>query len=473
MIDLQYLKNRGGSYINRKFIKESKETPVRLECDVLVAGGGTAGVVAAIAAARNGAKTVLIERNGFLGGTMLGGAGPLHSFFNLWKAFEGVEKIQCVKGIPDEIIKRLMSEGGCFGHLETEIGYNYDSTATVVHWEICKGVFFDMMNEEGVKLLLHTMITDVVKEGDSTQGVIIESKSGREAVLAKVLIDTTGDGDLAFHAGAGWLNTHPDAHAGMPFGMANVDINKAVAFFQENDMLTQLVHAPKEDDTDNVVRLGFDLKKLPAFREYMDKYGLWGPLAVAHHVRDMSFINTTNISPLDALDVEEITRAEVELRKQVMTMSEMLKAHIPGFENSYLNWTPVHFGVRRTRIIECEHDITIDEIVNGVKTEDEIARYGFHDCAPRIMIKNGDCYSIPYRSLLPKKVENLLVAGRMITTDWEAHMSTRNTVSCMAMGQGAGTAAALCVKECVPPRRLDVKKLQKVLKEQGVYLGQA
>ena len=457
--------------MNMKYINESKKTPVRFECDVLIAGGGTAGVVAAIAAARNGAKVILAERNGFLGGTMINGAGPLHSFFNLWKAFDGVEKLQCVRGIPDEIINRLISEGGCFGHLETELGYSYDSTATIVHWEKCKAVLFDMMEEEGVKLLLHTLIADVIKEDDHCCGVIIESKSGREVILAKVLIDTTGDGDLAVHAGADWINSYPDAAVGMPFGMANIDVNKAVAFFKYNDMLTQMVHAPKDDETDNIVRLGFDLRKIPVFREFMDISGMWGPLVVSHHVRDMSFINTANLKPLDALDIEEITRAEIELRRQVMKMSEMLKKHIPGFESAYLYWTPVHFGVRRTRIIECEHDISIDEIINGMKTEDEIARYGFHDCAPRIMIKNGDCYSIPYRAILPKKVENLLLAGRMLTKSWEAHMSTRNTVSCMAMGQGAGTAAALCVRSGLNPRELDVKKLQAVLKEQGVYFG--
>jgi len=315
------------------------------------------------------------------------------------------------------------------------------------------------------------MIADAVREDNVVQGVIIESKSGREAILAKVLIDTTGDGDLAVHAGADWINSYPDAAVGMPFGMANVDINKAVAFFKDNDMLTQMVHAPKDDDTDNIVRLGFNLAKIPVFKEFMDKSGMWGPLAVSHHVRDMSFINTANLKPLDALDIEEITRAEIELRRQVMKMSEMLKTHIPGFENAYLYWTPVHFGVRCTRIIECEHDITIDEIVTGVKAEDEIARYGFHDCAPRIMIKNGDCYSIPYRAILPKKVENLLLAGRMLTKSWEAHMSTRNTVSCMAMGQGAGTAAALCVQHGVTPRELDIGKLQSVLRAQGVYFG--
>jgi len=453
------------------YIVENKQTPVRLECDVIVAGGGTSGMVAAIAAARNGAKVVLIERNGFLSGTMINGAGPLHSFFNLYKAFPGAEKIQVVQGIPDEIIKRLEEKNACFGHLEQEMGYAYDSTATIVQWEIVKSVMFDMMEEAGVKLLLHTLVSDVVMENNQAKGVIIESKSGREAILAKIIIDTTGDGDVAYRAGVPSHNTFPDGHVGMPFGMTNVDLNKAFLFFTEMDMVTQVVHAKKDDDTDDIVRIGFDLKKIPLFKEFMEPRLMWGPLTVAHHVRDLSFINTANMKPLDALDVEEISRAEVVLRKQVMEMSELLVKHIPGFEHAYLSWTPIHFGVRRTRIVECEYDITLEDIVDGVKTEDEVARYGFHDLAPKIMIKDAGTYSIPYRALLPMKVEGLLVAGRMITSGWEAHMSTRNTVSCMAQGQAVGTAAALCVKNNVLPRDLDRKLLRKTLIEQGVYLG--
>ena len=453
------------------FINETKKTPVRLSCDVLVVGGGTTGVVAALAAARNGADTVLIDRFGFLGGTIMNGAGPLHSYFNLFKAFPDAEKLQVVRGIPDEIIARMVERGDCYGHLEQEVGYAYDSIATIVQWEPFKGLMFEMMEEAGVKLLLHTLAVDAIMDGNNIKGVIIESKSSREAILAKVVIDCTGDGDVAFYAGEGFDNMFSDSAVGMPFGMCNVDINRLKSYVKENDMMTQIVHADKEDDTDDVVRLGFNLHKLPVFKEYMEKEGLWGPLTVSHHVRDMSYINTANLRAVDALNVEEESKAEITLRNQVMTMSKMLKEHIPGFENASLYWTPVHFGVRRTRIIDCEFDISIEHIVDGVKTDDEIARYGFHDMAPRIMIKNADCYSIPYRAVLPKTIEQLLVAGRMITKGFEAHMSTRNTVSCMAQGQGVGTAAALCISEGVSPRVLDRRLLRQTLIKQDVYLG--
>jgi ribulose 1,5-bisphosphate synthetase/thiazole synthase len=442
-----------------------------MECDVLVAGGGTAGTVAALAAAANGAKTVLIERHGHLGGSMINGAGPLHSFFNLYKAFPQTGKIQVVRGLPDQIVNRLIRVGGCLGHLEQEIGFEYDSVATIIDWEIYKQVIFEMMREAGVKLMLHTLIADTIVENGTVKGVIVESKSGREAVLAKTVIDATGDADVSYRAGAKCANMFPDAHVGMPFGMAGADIPKACAFFAEKGIIYSMIHSDKGSDYDNVVRVGFHLKELPEFKDFMEKAGMWGPLTVARHEGDFSFINTTNIKPLDAINIDEITRAEIELRGQVMAMAGMLKKYVPGFERAYVNWTPVHFGVRRTRIVECEHDITIEEIINAQRFSDEVALYGFHDLAPRIVIKDGKFYGIPYRALLPKNVENLLVAGRLITSNWEAHMSTRNTVSCMAQGQAVGVAAALAAKSGTSPRKIDVRALQDKLREQGVFLG--
>ena len=455
----------------QSYVTESLKTPIVMECDVLVAGGGTAGTIAALAAARNGAKTVLIERHGHLGGSMVNGAGPLHSFFNLYKAFPETGKIQVVKGLADELITRLTKAGGCMGHLEQEIGFNYDSVATIIDWEIYKHVIFEMMQEEQVHIRLHTWISDVITEDNTIKGLIVESKSGREAIMAKVVIDATGDGDVAYRSGCECTNMFPDGHVGMPFGMSNVDIPKACKYIEDQGIMFSMIHADKGSDYDTIARMGFQLNKLPAFKDFMASSGLWGPLTLSRHEGDFSFINTTNIKPLDAVDIEQITKAEIELRAQVMHMAALLKEHIPGFEKAYVSWTPIHFGVRRTRIVTCEHDISLDEIINGQRFKDEIALYGFHDLAPKVIIKDGKYYGIPYRALLPKKVENLLVAGRLITSNWEAHMSTRNTVSCMAQGEAAGTAAALCCKGGNTPRTLSVSQLQKTLASQGVFLG--
>lgn len=453
-------------------IVEKRSTPVRLECDVLVAGGGTAGCVAALASARRGAKTTLVERYGFVGGTMINGAGPLHSFFNLWKAFPGVPKTQVVRGIPEEIIQRMIAAGGCFGHLEQEQGFGYDSVATIIDPEIFKHVMLEMLTEAGVRILFHTWVADAVMEGSRIKGLFVETKSGREALLARAVVDCTGDGDVAARAGAPWRNTYPDAKVGMPFGMTNVDIPKAVAFFQAKGMITQLVHASKSGGPDNFVRVGFDLKKLPVFKAFMDQAGMWGPLTVSRHTGVFSYINTANLGPLDGINPEELTRAEVVLRRQIMGMAALLRQHIPGFEKASVTWSTVQVGVRRTRIIECEHDLSLDEILQARRFDDEVVVYGFHDSAPRLMIANGGAYGVPYRALLPKRIEGLLVAGRMITSDFEAHMSTRNTVSCMAQGQAAGTAAALAAVAGVAPRQLDVGALRAALLADGVFLGQ-
>ena len=363
----------------------------------------------------------------------------------------------------------MIEAGGCPGHLEQLIGYNYDSFATCFDHEIFKHVIFIMLEEAGVKILLHSLIVDAIVVENKVRGVIIENKSGREAVTAKVTVDTTGDGDIAFNAGVNCKNMHPDKHGvSLTFGMANIELKKAVKFLDENNMLSQIVYGNKGSTVDNIIRVGFNLNKIESFARFMAKEGMWGPLTASLNENDLTYINCTLVGPVDALDAVEMTRAEISLRKQVTAMVEFLKKNIPGFEAGYLSWTSVQAGVRRTRVVDCEHDITLQEIENAVRFSDEIAIYGFHDCAPKYTVKNGDAFGIPYRALLPKGIENLLVAGRMITSDWAAHMSTRNTVSCMAQGQAVGTAAALSGKLGIMPRNLDTGILKEALRKDGV-----
>ena len=452
-------------------VSRQYDIPVRQNADVIVAGGGTAGVVAAIASARTGARTLLLEQNGFLGGALLKGAGPLHSFFNLYKAWPDVPKVQVVRGIPSEIVDRLIAVGGCKGHLAQEVGFAYDSVATLIDRGLYKYVAQEMVLEAGAEILFHTSVIDVVDDGER-RGLVIHSKGGLEAIMAKTIVDCTGDGDVAALAGAGFANRFDDTSVGFPFGMANVDIKAAEAFFRENDLITQIVHHEKEPGDDDVVRIGFDLKKIDVFREYMEPRAMWGPLCYAYHRNDMAYINTATVKAVDAIDVAELSRAQIELRRQAHDMAELLKKHIPGYQNAYLSWTADHVGVRRTRIIECDYDLTLDDIVNGARCEDEVALYGFHDMAPKIMIKDGLYYGIPYRALLPRGLDHVLVAGRMITSNFEAHMSSRNTMSCMAQGQAAGTAAALCAREGVATRELAYSKLRETLLAAGVFLGE-
>ena len=453
-----------------KVYQETLSTPIRYQCDVVVCGGGTAGFAAALASARNGAETILIDRNSYVGGSIVSGAGPLHSFFNLYKAFPGAKKQQLVRGIAQEVIDRLVACNGSYGHLEQEKGGNYDSVITLLDWEIFKDEVLRMLEEAGVKILLNTMITGVMRSGNTVQGIVIESKSGREAIRAKVVIDTTGDGDVAALAGAVYTKKHDTTAVGFPFGMMNVDMKRLVAYLEEKEMVTQLIRG-KKDGEDDVIRLGFDLKKDPRFTEFMKKNTMWGPLGFSYHANNFNYINIVNKRNVDATDNEACSKAVIELRHQAMELSGMLVKYIPGFEHAYVSWTANGLGVRYTRVIDCEYDLSLEEITSGARFADEVLLYGFHDCAPRIMIRDAKCYGIPYRALLPRAIEGLLVAGRLITGTWEAHMSTRNTVSCIAQGEAVGTAAALCAREGCTPRALDVQALRATLKSNGVYLG--
>ena len=443
------------------------------ECDVLVVGGGTAGIVAALAAARCGAKTVLVERYGYLGGTLINGAVILHSFFNMYKTVPGAEKVQVVRGIPQEIVDRMVKAGGSLGHAEQEVGSSqYDPFITCIDHEMFKHVAFTMMEEAGVKLYMHTVMTDVVMEGNAVKGIVIENKSGRGVVLAKVVIDTTGDADVAFRAGANCFDLHKHMGASMTFGLANIEPSKTLEFVRQYDgMLFQLARVDRGEGKDDIARLCFQIDKAEQFKEFIRRNpGLNRPKMVCIYEKNATYVNVNGVG-VDPLDAEDITRAEIALRKQIALIVDFFKQNIPGFENCHLSWTADQICVRKSRIVECEYDLSPSEIENCARFDDEVALFGYHDSTPRIVIKNAGFYGIPYRALLPKKVEGLLVAGRLITTDLIAHNSTRNTVACMAEGQAVGTAAALCAKQGLQPSSLDVELLRNKLKEDGAYLG--
>lgn len=456
--------------MSQAYISEHLSTPVKYECDVLVCGGGTTGFVAALTAARNGANTMLIEHNGFIGGTLVNGAGPLHSFYNLYNAYPKAGKHQVVKGVAQEIVDRLVERRQSPGHMEMKKGGSYDSVITLIDWEGYKALTLEMLQEAGMKMLFHTDAVAVVKDNDCLSHVMIQSKSGREAIRAKVVIDTTGDADIAELSGCETEKRHFTTSIGMPFGMQHVDMKHLIAYLEEKDLITQLVIGEEQNPDNHAIRVGFELKKVPEFTEFMEENGIWGPLGYSLHEGEFTYINGTCIRDVDTTNVEELSAAEVKLRLQVKKLSEMLVKYIPGFENAYLSRTQDKVGVRLTRIVKCEHVLSLDEIVDGTRFEDEVFLYGFHDCAPRITIKDGKWYGFPYRAMLPKGVDGLLVAGRSLTPDYEAHMSTRNTVSCLAQGQAAGTAAALAARDGVTPRQVDVKQLRTLLREQGVFL---
>ena len=234
--------------------EEAKKLPAR-NFDVVVAGGGTAGVICAIAAARTGAKTVLVESKGYVGGVAVEGGTALHSFFNLWKAFPGVKKRQLVKGIPAEMVERLTARGGATGYAEMVKHYEYDSVCTAIDTEMYKLNAHEMLDEAGVYVCVNTFLAGAVVEGSRVQGVILESRSGREVIFAKSFVDCTGYADLAAHAGAEY--TEPNDYAVVnSMGLGNVDIEKYYNFLAERDAVNQLAYGTRSGEPGQIIRLG-------------------------------------------------------------------------------------------------------------------------------------------------------------------------------------------------------------------------
>ena len=441
--------------------------PVR-EFEVVVAGAGTAGVVAAIAAARQGVSVALIESKGYPGGTVVEGGTALHSYFNLWKAFPGVEKRQVVKGIPQEIVDRLMDRGGCSGHAEMTAGYDYDSVCTAIDTELYKLVVFEMLVEAGVEVFVNTLLVDAIADAETVQGVIVESRSGREAWFAKAFVDCTAYGDLAARAGAEYdePNDYPVANS---IGVGGVDVEGYHRFLAEHDAVKDYSEGRRSGRDGFIVRIDGRMAKLP--QGFIDGARAIGMSTVTTTVHDdyFMFIKLNLKLPVSPTDRDAVARGELELRQRQEQAVALFREYVPGCEKAFITRTSPSLCIRRGRRIVCDYDITLDDVLQARHFDDDIMAYGFHDSAPRLQIRDGGTYGVPYRALLPQSLTNLLVAGMMITLDHDAHMSTRNTVCCMGQGQAAGTAAALCSRQGCGTRELPYASLREALERDGVY----
>ena len=454
---------RSGAY----YEEPAKKLPVR-KFDVIVAGGGTAGVVAALAAARQGAKTALIEVKGYPGGTVTEGGTALHSFYNLWKAFD-VEKRQVVKGIPQEIIDRLMKVRGCSGHAEMSRGYNYDSVCTCIDTELYKLVTFEMLVEAGVSVFVNTLLAGAIMDGVRVRGVVVESRSGREAFDAQSFVDATAYGDLAAFAGARFTepNDYPVCNS---VGMGNVCIDTYHAFLKANNAVGQLAKGMRSGQPDQIVRAGAERLDLPGLTEGARAIGM-SMVTTTVHDNYLMFIKCNFKMSVSPTDRDAVARAELEIRQRMAKAVELFRKHVPGCEKAFMARTSPKLCIRRGRCIECDYDITHEDVIEARHFDDEIMVYGFHDSAPRLQIKDGGTYGFPYRAQRVAGIENLLAVGMMVTSNHDAHMSTRNTVCCMGQGQGAGTAAALCAARNCGTRDLPYGVLRDALNRADVYFG--
>jgi hypothetical protein len=421
-----------------------------VDVDVLVVGGGPAGITAALAAARNQASVALVERYGFLGGNAA--AGMLGNLCGFYTA--GAKKERIVGGIAWEIVRALVRQGGAVELFEDEdigvIPYNH---------EMLKLVADRMVSQENVTLLLHSLAVDAIMDGQTIKGAVVENKSGRQATFAKVVIDATGDGDIAAKAEAEYEVAEQPQAMTMIFSLANVNVAKARAI---RGPWLQLL-----------MREAIEVGKFPLPRHqggYRAIPGMPGVVAA----------NVTRIRQVVGTDAVDLTQAEIEGRRQVALYRDFLRECVPGFEDSFVVSIATQVGVRETRRILGEYVLTEDDVLGARKFTDAIGRNAWpvelHDPGESgevhwERLPDGESYDIPYRCLVPKAIDGLLVAGRCASTTHVAQASTRVTGPCMAMGQAVGTAAAIAVRERLMPREVNSSLLRHTLQAQGVNLG--
>ncbi len=441
------------------------------QADVAVAGGGMAGIAAAIASARSGAETLLIERAGWLGGIGVTGATGLHSFYNVYGAAPGAPRRKLVGGIAQELVDAVREMGGGVGHVEMERGGDFVSMLTPVEPETFKLAAARLCRQSGVRLLLHTICQKADGASGHVEAVRVWSKAGAGIVKAKVFIDCTGDGDLAADAGAEHIRYKagdPGAYAaGFTFRLCNVDLDALEADLDGKGLLYQLAHAVKPGTSaPQPVRIGIDMRKL---REKGAEEAPHYFLSCSLRPRELTYCNCINFSELDPLDPEGLTEAELTLRGRMFDVADFFRRSFAGCGDCYPAGPAPAVGPRRARAIRCDYEMTQQDVTSGTRFDDEIGLYGFID-NPTHRVKDAGAYGIPYRALTVKGLDNLLVAGRMMTVELVAHNSTRNTVCCMVCGQAAGTAAALAAGAERSTREVDAGRLRDELLAAGVML---
>jgi hypothetical protein len=442
----------------KTIMEPASEIKVLREADVVVVGGGPGGHAAAVSAARNGADTVLLERYGHLGGMATGGLVIMIPHLS-----DGTERM-IIAGQCKEWLDRLDVRGASVHQNYEDVGSN--EKELVEYWrdfhqffvcedrvqlgamvdpEILKCVLNDMVEEAGVKLFLHSWGTKTIVEKNEVQGVIFESKSGRQAILGKVIIDGTGDGDLLLSAGAEFdRNIKPNlriATVAVVFRLGNVDTKTHDKF--------KKIEAKKYAD------LMGELVKSGGF-----------PVAQRSAHDDVLWVSNW-IPGLDILNVEDLTRTEVEIRKKMLITYDFFKKKVPGFEKSFILDTASQTGTRGSRRVIGEYMVTEKDWHSGKTYKDTIA------VLPQlrnIVSPEHPHMHIPYRSLVPRKVDNLLVAGRSFSSDDIVNNDYNLIPHCILFGQAAGTAAALAIKSGVKVRNVNIADLKDSLIKQKVVL---
>lgn len=447
-----------------KYIIREKQVDVKKEVNVLVVGGGPAGIGAAVAAARSGQSVLLLEKRGFLGGNITGSYVETCNHFLHGTSFK-------ISGIYAELEEKYKAKYGRSHDIRINSPHRFSS-------EYLKVFLDEFLLNEGVEISFHSFVNDVIVEDNKIECVIIQSKKGPLAIKADIVIDATGDGDVSFSAGVPFEQGRDKDGLCQPgtvnFRIAGVDVDKMTG---EVDGLKVIGRKFNEDYRAGKTGLKCKRQDLP-----------FGRLTPGGQV---TYVNYPCAYKIDPTDVDGLTQGEIECRQYIMDFYEYAKKNFDGFENIELASIAPEIGFRDSRRIKGLYRLTKEDIEAQRIFEDAIAIY------PRIYdmlspdgnmdgdgkmegegyqghiyepIKDDRSYSIPYRSLIPADVKNLIVAGRCISADHVAESSIRGISACMLTGQAAGAAAGLASKGDLEPKDVDVKELQGILRSQGVEL---
>lgn len=463
-----------------KYLSEpARKVPVIIQADVVVAGGGSSGVCAAVAAARQGASTILIEKNGCLGGACTGG------LVSIWHSLYSIDQSKkIIGGIIDDVINELRKRNAIYNTSDWYSSIASDKTSYVVDTEAVKLVFDELVLNAGVTVLLHTYVVGALsKEVSSIQAILIENKSGRGAIQGKVYVDCTGDGDLAYYAGVEY-EKGDENQAVQPPGLCvrvgNLQPEKAEDAFRKGKVLEALLEHPMD------------------YNNQLYTAHLWGTTGV--YRKDEMMLAAARMVNTDCTDAFQLSQAEIEGRRQIDWIVRTLRNKIPGFEDMHIIDIAAEVGPRETRRFLGDYVLTEEDILSGRQFEDVIAQgtypvdihnpFGrgtviklldgsmieFDESGKRIRTmwtvdrskNNAKYYRIPYGVLLPCNMHNLMVAGRCISATHKALGAIRVMVNCMQLGQAAGIGAAIASLTGTSPREVKRDKVQDGLRSLGM-----
>jgi hypothetical protein len=467
------------------------------EFDVVVVGGGTSGVAAAIAASRAGANTILIERLGTLGGQMNVSGPPGFAYAYMFNP----RGEQIIGGILEETHNRLLKEGHALPHTTPDfrVGYSF-ALVDPDYWGL---LIFEMMTENKVNLLLHSLAVDVLKEGNTMRGVVVENYSGRQAVIGNVIIDCTGEGHVSAKAGAPYEQVPKEElepHT-ISFTVDGVDWDKVLQYVKDNAAyeFNAMTHPFLNWTQEQIIERIRRVKDITEISNFMGYYSLrdkaiaageWHPYSGVgffimprdNGVFQAHFQHSSQVGNVDPTNVRDLTYCEVECRKQVVIALKFIKKYMPGFEKSYLTRICSELRIRESRRIMGDYILRKKDVAEATKFKDVIGKSSFSSGAKHVATtetiayvdivhpKDGGSFDIPYRCLVPQVIDNLLVGGKAISTDRDSYK--RFLQETMVTGQAAGVAAAVCARKGISPRQLekDVSELQETLLKQGAIL---